>query len=804
MNNKKHIVNLEYLREMLQICPKLPDQQFEEPPFEEEILTFLKDLGHSGEIKVITDVDVNKLHQPWRSFVVVINKCLSGKSTGYDSLRLSQAQILWGMYHKKNVDYATSCGVLCYIKHEDTQLYGAILPDELTNEAIKYSESYKEYYAIALGAEPPKTKPSVKKKQVGSDKTKTPPTAKGKRLKTLAKAVKPTKKKQPTKTSKAKGLSVLSDVALTESEQMKLATKRSLIQTHNSHTINSGADEGTGGTPGVPDVPTYESDEEQISWKSSDKENDDDDNDDDEDNEIERQDDVDDDADNQDDEGQEGDEENDDDDNDNDEDNDDDDENDDVDDDADNQDDEGQDDDNKKTDLEKDGDEFVHPKFSTHDQEERQDEEDNEEEGLDLRVQTPSYYESTNDEESDEVTHTSRAVAANLSELELKKILIDKMESNKSIHRSDEQKNLYKVLVDAYESDKLILDTYGDTVLLKGRRDDEDKDEESSTGSNRGSKRKRAGKEPESTSAPKEKTSKTIGKSTEGSKSHHKFADKSAQGEEPMHTIEDLEEPAHQEFDTRFSEDQPVNETTQHHDCSLDRKEDTRDSFNELMDTPLDFLAFLMNRLKVDTLTPKLLAGLIFELMKGVVPQSRTLNVNAVTKTKAADYGHVKWIEDLVPNTMWSPMPVIYDKYALWGISHWGQKRQNDDKLYTFKEGDYKRLRLQDIEDMLLLLVQGKLTNLTIEERLALNVIVNVYKKHYHTKACGRSSVRISRKIVTLAFIHQEQYEHVCPKVTSSQDGKVYKMAKRDYAGNGGCENVKMVEHRDDSTTLEG
>ncbi|GJW76494.1 hypothetical protein Tco_0138176 [Tanacetum coccineum] len=29
---------------------------------------------------------------------------------------------------------------------------------------------------------------------------------------------------------------------------------------------------------------------------------------------------------------------------------------------------------------------------------------------------------------------------------------------------------------------------------------------------------------------------------------------------------------------------------------------------------------------------------------------------------------------------------------------------------------------------------------------------------------------------------YQERYEHVGPKVTSSQDGKVYKMAKRDYA----------------------
>ncbi|GJS09932.1 hypothetical protein Tco_0366728 [Tanacetum coccineum] len=77
------------------------------------------------------------------------------------------------------------------------------------------------------------------------------------------------------------------------------------------------------------------------------------------------------------------------------------------------------------------------------------------------------------------------------------------MESNKSIHISNEQKNLYKVLVEAYKSDKLILDSYGDTVSFKRRRDDEDKDEEPSARSNRGSRRRRAGKEPESTSAPK-------------------------------------------------------------------------------------------------------------------------------------------------------------------------------------------------------------------------------------------------------------------------------------------------------------
>nr|GEX18477.1 hypothetical protein [Tanacetum cinerariifolium] len=129
---------------------------------------------------------------------------------------------------------------------------------------------------------------------------------------------------------------------------------------------------------------------------------------------------------------------------------------------------------------------------------------------------------------------TSYAVAVDLSEMELKKILIEKMESNKSIHRSDEQRNLYKALVEAYESDKIILDTYKDTVTLKRRSDDADKDEEPFAGSDRGSKRRREGKEPESTSAPKEKATKTTGKSTQGSKSQQTTASESAPADEPM------------------------------------------------------------------------------------------------------------------------------------------------------------------------------------------------------------------------------------------------------------------------------
>ncbi|GKD66369.1 hypothetical protein Tco_1308477 [Tanacetum coccineum] len=408
---------------------------------------------------------------------------------------------------------------------------------------------------------------------------------------------------------------------------------------------------------------------------------------------------------------------------------------------------------------------------------------------------------------------TSIAIAANLSELELKKILIDKMERNKSIYRSDEQKNLYKALVDAYESDKLILDTYGDTVSFKRRRDDEDKDEEPSAGSKPGVQKKTSCKRTRVNQCTKGKDIQDIWQRPTKLPSPDRDWNK---------TLPDAHGPV-----------QPWL-------SSLAQKEDPRESFNELMDTPLDFSAFVMNRLKVDTLTPELLTGPTFELMKGsckslveleylfeevykatteqldwnnpegqqyphdlrkplpLIPNSRGRRVipfdhfinndleylsggvssrkyaTSVTKTKAADYGHIKWIEDLVPNRMWSQVLVSYDKHALWGISHWGRKRQqfygfaanresardvyskrriiavtkleivdwhnykhldwitvrkDDDKLYKFKEGDFNRLRIQDIEDMLLLLVQGKLTNLTVEERLAFNVSLRMFTR---------------------------------------------------------------------------
>nr|GEX73529.1 uncharacterized mitochondrial protein AtMg00810-like [Tanacetum cinerariifolium] len=162
----KRIVNLEYFREMMHICPRLFGQTYDELPFEEEILALLRFLKHSGKIRKLTDVDINKLHQPWRSFAAVINKCLSGKSTGYDNF-------------------------IYQVEHKDAKK---------SNEMYypRNSEANKEYYEVASGAAPPKTKASVRKTKSSSNTTITPSTAAGTRLSTSAKG------KQTAKSSKAK------------------------------------------------------------------------------------------------------------------------------------------------------------------------------------------------------------------------------------------------------------------------------------------------------------------------------------------------------------------------------------------------------------------------------------------------------------------------------------------------------------------------------------------------------------------------------------------------------------------------
>ncbi|GJT56661.1 hypothetical protein Tco_0991715 [Tanacetum coccineum] len=125
-------------------------------------------------------------------------------------------------------------------------------------------------------------------------------------------------------------------------------------------------------------------------------------------------------------------------------------------------------------------------------------------------------------------------------------------------------------------------------------------------------------------------------------------------------------------------------------------------TFDELMSTLIDFSAYIINGLKITNLTQETLLGPAFKLLKGTCTNFAELEYDfeecykALSKkldwdnpkggdypfdltkplplTKVAQYD-LQGIEDMVPN-IWSPVKVAYDKYALWGISHWRQQQR--------------------------------------------------------------------------------------------------------------------------------
>ncbi|GJY66457.1 retrovirus-related pol polyprotein from transposon TNT 1-94 [Tanacetum coccineum] len=161
---KRFKLNLEIFRDIFKICPRVQGQDFDALPTDKENVSFLRELGHTGEINSLNDVVVDQMHQPWRTFTALINKSLSGKITGLDKLRLSKARILsdktisWrnkiGMHTSKD-DYLINTLRFVSAK-EESQIYGAQLPKSITNHEMREIKAYKTYLGYATGATPPK------------------------------------------------------------------------------------------------------------------------------------------------------------------------------------------------------------------------------------------------------------------------------------------------------------------------------------------------------------------------------------------------------------------------------------------------------------------------------------------------------------------------------------------------------------------------------------------------------------------------------------------------------------------------
>nr|GEV04844.1 integrase, catalytic region, zinc finger, CCHC-type, peptidase aspartic, catalytic [Tanacetum cinerariifolium] len=681
------------------------------PTASEERFPLLRELGHTGEIMFLSDVNVNHMHQPWRSLAAIINKCLSGKTTALESLRLSRAQILWGVYYNKKVDYVyllwedlvfqvenknskknndmyyprfTKVIVDYFMAKDqaiprrtkmfwhyaqDTQVYGAILSQHLTNQAMFESKAHRTYRAYATREKTPK--PNLQRRKLILNhllRRSLLKVSKGKRIKTSAKGDKPVKMKQ----SASDGVDILSKVP---DEQQQTV---------------SGTNEGDC------DKPEDDNDEHN---NANDNDNED------------------------------GDQEN-------------------V---------------SREAKLDDEGDDFVYPNLSTYNayaQDKEEKVNDDDKVSSDQKVSTLFDYGIPDEEDNQE--DDDKVMGGEQEDEELMKDEVNvavQLQSNKLREEAQAENdeflkqidsNIKAIIKDQVKAQvsKIFPKVVKEDVMIKTKMKNPLLDQ--TDGRSKGDQAR---------------------------KSHQKKQLKRS--------------PSLQVLSKTIDDQPPQSWMTQ-----LAQALGTQSLFNEFLATPVDFSTFIMNRFKIYNLTQDVLTG------RQVIPFDHFINndleylkggslsqkyTTLITKTKATDYDHVQWIEYKVLRSIWSPTQVVNDKHAYWGTYHRGPKRQKfygyatnmktsndvysrhriiavtslkiieffcykhleeiivrrqDDRLYKFREGDFKRLRRQYIEDMLLLPIQGKLTNLNLDEsdgtlnyvRTALNDIATGIQMEYLPK----------------------------------------------------------------------
>ncbi|GKD58945.1 hypothetical protein Tco_1296454 [Tanacetum coccineum] len=347
--------------------------------------------------------------------------------------------------------------------------------------------------------------------------------------------------------------------------------------------------------------------------------------------------------------------------------------------------------------------------------------------------------------ESSQPKSTYEAVSS-LKNFELKKILIDKIDENK------------------------------------------DKDEDPSAGSDRGLKKRKTSKDAKPTKGPKAKESQ-FG-SSKGAKSQSKSSGKSVQSEEAEFEVADSYMPQDQEENPGNDDKEPKGKVASKHDWFTKPKRSQEPTnpdwnkgktqqqgptqiwlmtlasyadkllktFDELMSSPIDFSAYIMNGIKITNLTKETLLGAAFKLLKGTRSNYDELEYDFKEYYKALskklDWNNLEGGD--YPFDLTKPLPLVMNGNHQIGISHWRQQRKTfygyarglesshdvystkrilavtrvevmmkhgygylreievqrvDNDLYTFKEGDFLRLRINDIEDLLILIVQNRLTN---------------------------------------------------------------------------------------------
>nr|GEX06069.1 hypothetical protein [Tanacetum cinerariifolium] len=373
-------------------------------------------------------------------------------------------------------------------------------------------------------------------------------------------------------------------------------------------------------------------------------------------------------------------------------------------------------------------------------------------------------------------TQSTYEATSSLIEFELKKIMIDKLGKSKSYRAPEDHRNLYDALIKSYQLDKYLFDSYGKAYSLKRSHKDKEKDEDPPAGLDQGLKKMKTSKDDEPPKGSKSKESKTS--SSKGIKSQPKSSGKSMQAEEPVSNIAKARK-SPCTFDELMST--PIDFSAYViHNLKIDNLTQeilVGPAFNLLKGTCKSFveLEYHFEECYKDAIGqldwnnpegheyPFDLSKplpLIEAQGRQVVPVDYFFNndleylkgrsssrkyTTSTTKTKVAKYDNIEGIKEMVLE-LWSTVKVAYDKFAMWGISHqvthvkvmkwygYGNLekiivRREDQTLHKFKEGEFPRLNLRDIKDLLLLLVQTKLSNLKEDVIFDLNVALRMFTR---------------------------------------------------------------------------
>nr|GEZ90892.1 hypothetical protein [Tanacetum cinerariifolium] len=243
-------------RDILNIYPKLSRERFQDPPVEEEILS---DLGHSREIKVLTDVNGPRLKtqaktkQPAKKTkakgLTMLTKDALSEA---DQLKLATKRSKKDSHISHASGSSDGVGKLSKGDSEeegnddddgnnddeggnDDEGDDVVESDDEQTESKNDDDGSDEEEDVEENDEEVKElydDVNINLGNVDAEMTDGP------RLKTQAKT------KQPAKKTKAKGLTMLTKDALSEADQLKLATKRSKKDSHISHA--SGSSDGVG------------------------------------------------------------------------------------------------------------------------------------------------------------------------------------------------------------------------------------------------------------------------------------------------------------------------------------------------------------------------------------------------------------------------------------------------------------------------------------------------------------------------------------------------------------------------------